>query len=506
MQFTFNLVESGFIPAFTRRGEPIELGLRETLLRAGELSEVRGLSPVVTVSLYRLLLAILYRAVGPTDEREWIALWRGGQFPAEKLNAYFDRWSDRFDLFSPDRPFFQTAGWSAREPSGVRRLEHVLVVGSNAKHFHGVHDETPFHLSPPRAAQLVIAHQVYCMGGGRSETRYTTNGPLVKQVLSMPRGSNLFESLMLNLMPSAGGVGGAMPDVPVWERDESIDDFAKPTGMLDWLTWQSRKLALHPEVERGRVVVRRVSLAQGREPAPDWNDPWATYVETRDGGVMPLYLVEGREIWRDTATILAKHSGAGRRAAIIEWLADMARRTDVLRDTRLGLSVFGMCSDRVIISFWRHELLPLSPRFLRDESLVERLREAMRLAEACDQALRAAVWLVIAKTISIGDQRADSERVRASIDSVAPGRRYWSKLEAPMRDFLLDPDGHETAGDALVSLLSRTLAPAASCAFRESTGRLGRSARTLRAISLGEQRLNLELARLEQTIPAGAFA
>ena len=56
----FNLVDQPWIPCLQRdSGKPQELSLRDTLTRAHEIRELPDDSPLVTVSLHRLLLAIL---------------------------------------------------------------------------------------------------------------------------------------------------------------------------------------------------------------------------------------------------------------------------------------------------------------------------------------------------------------------------------------------------------------------------------------------------------------
>src|SRR5450756_512742 len=84
----FNLIDEPWIPCLTREGEYRELGLRETLVGAADLREVVDPSPLVTVALHRLLLAVLHRVFGPKDREAWAALWRAECFDAAKLDEY----------------------------------------------------------------------------------------------------------------------------------------------------------------------------------------------------------------------------------------------------------------------------------------------------------------------------------------------------------------------------------------------------------------------------------
>jgi CRISPR system Cascade subunit CasA len=106
----FDLVEEPWLPCETPAGERIELGIRTVLHRAHELAALHDESPLVTAVLHRLLLAILDRALQPKTRDDWLALWRAERLPAAEIDAYLEKWKERFDLFHPKRPFMQVAG------------------------------------------------------------------------------------------------------------------------------------------------------------------------------------------------------------------------------------------------------------------------------------------------------------------------------------------------------------------------------------------------------------
>src|SRR5437773_2396779 len=99
MSIYFNLIDQPFIPCVMPNGSCGTFGLRETFMRADEIREIRDGSPLVTLALHRLLLAILHRNFGPRDMKEWRHLWEAERFDAAALETYFKRWSEHFDLF-----------------------------------------------------------------------------------------------------------------------------------------------------------------------------------------------------------------------------------------------------------------------------------------------------------------------------------------------------------------------------------------------------------------------
>src|SRR5579859_5732370 len=107
-QISYNLVDEGWIPCLIgQSGTPVYLSLLETLRRAPEIRDIADASPLVTVALHRLLLAVLHRNFGPENVDAWRRMWESGRFDMEKLERYFEQWHERFDLFAEERPFYQ---------------------------------------------------------------------------------------------------------------------------------------------------------------------------------------------------------------------------------------------------------------------------------------------------------------------------------------------------------------------------------------------------------------
>src|SRR6185437_8653285 len=179
--------------------------------------------------------------------------------------------------------------------------------GNNAALFDHTTDDPPPPLAPSGAARVLIAEQAYAVGGGKSDTGNTTHAPLVSGAAVLARGDTLFETLWLNLSvydASAKPVASDESDAPVWERApaEPHKQPPRPRGFLDYVTWQSRTLRLHAEEENGRIVVRRVSYAQGRklELPQGFFDPMIAYSRSEKEGDRPVRLNENRDLWRDS--------------------------------------------------------------------------------------------------------------------------------------------------------------------------------------------------------------
>ncbi len=332
MSQSFNLLTEPFIPCVMPDGTCATFGLRETLLRAGEICEIRDGSPLVTLALHRLLLAILHRNFGPKNPNEWKPLWQAGRVDDVKLDAYFSRWRQRFDLFDEDRPFFQTGRMTTENPLPVAALFDQMACNNNATLFdHSVNDSDR-GVSVAAAARGLIARQGFALGlgvspdvfinGRRVKTGHRKDGPLARGLLVLVRGDNLFQTLMLNLSQYTP----SREDMPIWERDDTEAAVAEPrtAGRLDLYTFQCRRLRLELDDTSGNLV--RVHFAQGREVHPDEKDPMKPYRRDEKRGDVPFGVDEERALWRDSSALLELAHDPHRPIQALNWVARACRR------------------------------------------------------------------------------------------------------------------------------------------------------------------------------------
>jgi CRISPR system Cascade subunit CasA len=263
----FNLTEEPWIPCLMPDGTLKEFSLLETLAKAHEIREISDDSPLVVVSMHRLLLAILHRNFGPKTFEEWKTLWRKGFWDAEKLKTYFesDNCKNRFNLFDEERPFYQypkvtKKGDADSDKLPIETLMQEKATGANATLFDHSFKAKQTACSPAQAARYLVARHNFSLAGGVSYPFNLSNGVLVKGFSVLAIGKNLFETLALNLIvyhrdkpiPIQDDDGISL-DKPFWEGEtlpeakERDKDGTVPLGYLDYLTWQSRRIKLLPE-------------------------------------------------------------------------------------------------------------------------------------------------------------------------------------------------------------------------------------------------------------------
>src|SRR5574341_1214267 len=105
----FNLWTERWIMLEDPRGELSQHSIRDALVHAHEYTAIYDSSPLVVVGIHRLLTAILQDALNPQENDDLERLWTDGKFPVGEIDEFGKQYADRFDLFSEDKPFFQSA-------------------------------------------------------------------------------------------------------------------------------------------------------------------------------------------------------------------------------------------------------------------------------------------------------------------------------------------------------------------------------------------------------------
>lgn len=505
MNQAFNLLESAWIPCTREDGTPVELGLRDALVQSHRLRELHGESPLVTVALHRLLLAVLHRAFdGPRDWREWNQLWEAGRWDEERLDAYLDQWRHRFNLFDPDRPFYQAGDERVPEPRAVNRLIHEMAHGSNATLFdHHVEDKTPA-LTLAEAARALLAIQAFGLGGfGMGRLRHT-DAPCTKGIIFLVQGKNLFETLALNLLryPNEELPGQANEeDRPVWEMDDPLTpERSVPLGYLDYLTWQNRRILLFPESTAEGPVVRGMTEAPALRLKKGILDPMKHY-SGQGSRPRPLSFREGRALWRDSAVLLQLDAEDYRPPRAFDWLAKLVYEGCLEPHQTRRYLALGMSKSRAKVNFYRSEHMPLPLQYLEDEVLVERLTEALDMAEGVANQLWGATRTLATFVLSPqADTEAGRDPAREDLDQLmgqwAVGRYYWSQLETPFHETMETlPESREAA----LTDWQETLQRAAWSAFDHVADHLSHDPHKLKAVVRARGQLG---AGLKGALPA----
>jgi len=509
MAASFNLLDEPWLPCAMLDGSAAELSLTDALLHAHEIRELFDESPLVTVALHRLLLAILHRNFGPAGVPEWFALWRRARWDETKLTPYFSRWRERFDLFHPKHPFYQVPEIENAGRLTAATLFQELSAGNNPTLFDHTNETAPPRFSPAQAARGLVARQAFSVGFGKSKPFYFSDSPLLRGFSVLVTGDNLFETLALNFVryneenpiPRAS----KREDLPVWEQEHRVQprrEGSTPAGYLDYLTWQSRRIHLYPESESS--AVQWCQLQQGLklgDTAP--LDPFKCYRKDKKLGFIPMAFREERALWRDSHALFLTDE-SHQRPAVSNWIAQLASAPHVKSAgirRAYSFAAFGLATGEgkaASVTLWRHERLPLPVEYLENSDLLADLKRALDDAENAGTTLRQCAWLLARALLTppgaAGPQPRQDE-IEPVARGLAPERRFWPALETPFLNLMTklpcaDASARE---DERLRWRKETVRPAAHKAFGAIVRDLDSGARELIAVALAERAFRRKL-------------
>jgi len=309
-----------------------QYSLFDVLREAHRIQRIDAGNALIDVALFRLLLAILVDIIGPIQESEWRQRWKQTHFDTSEVEQYAERVADRFGLFDPVAPFYQTG--KLETPSGKVGSTLLLLPetasGNNVPLFSSNTEVSSPRLCLDEAARRLIALQSFDVAGIKSgavgdpqmHSGKTTGNPigaLGKIGITIPMGRNLFESLMLNI-PSGFDEEN---DSPTWRRPPSRPSWeTRPSrGILDLLTWQSRRVRLIPDNEENPKAVTGVIVAAGDrlewvDPAHEPHTAWMKVEGSKnDVPQRPIRHQAGKSAWRGMDSLLAFKEDSSRTAA-----------------------------------------------------------------------------------------------------------------------------------------------------------------------------------------------
>lgn len=534
---SFDLLTQPWLPCLPLESDmPVMRSLPDALAEAHLYRELVADSPLVSVALHRLLLAVLHRAyMGPRTTTEWHTLRNAGRFDAERVRRYLadPRWRTHFDLFDARRPFYQTPAMADADPISVAKLSIERASGNNITLFDHTTGATA-SFTPAEAARNLVAFQQYALGGGVSHPFHLVDAPLARDYTTIVRGKTLFETLLLNLRrydDEAPPFQLPLADDSAWwerERDPEPDRAGTmPRGYCDYLTWQSRRVHLVYDETTG--VIRQCQVGQNLKLSPlaESLDPFKAYRQDAQRGLISRILSKEKAAWRDSHALLeeARPDGSGgSRPEIFQWLATLFPTTFRNPSPSFAFEVIGYLTDgpQGAVILWRRDRLPLPMRFLaadeHGKALRDELASGLKVAEEVSQLFRAVSIPVKSKAgkaykspspmriLAEGlltmspDRKPDLKDITNLIDHFAAGRTYWAALEPPFRTFMLalahDPASGQTPDDyddyyhAVLSRWKEDIRAIARRTFDDLVAALESDAQSLRAAALAQRQFN----------------
>ncbi len=457
---SFNLLDEAWIPVSMLDGTKRSLGLKDIFRNAGSILAIEHTSPLIVGSVYRLLLAVLYRAFdGPSSLGEASRIYEDGlsrRLP--DIHDYLERWRERFYLFDDAHPFFQVPDYMPKS----RRYWTALAAEMNDDNSKVLFDHTGFEglqedfmaldpINHAEAALFLLATQAFSVCKGKSEFQYTKGAPIASSAAFIVQGTSLEDSLLLMLHPYPNKEV-QQADLPVWERPPLSSCQLKEgisreiSGYADLYTWMSRSVKLLAEND-GKV--HSIGLASGvvDDNTLNLEDPMCGFRTDQKFGRLPLQFGE-RGLWRNFDSLIPS-SSADCAPKVVENAIALMRRSG--KHSVFSLLAVGQSNDKAKIEFWRQERYSMPEAMLSDLDARGIVQSAIRLAEDYSQPIIGACRTYAKKMLSGGDRDPDMKDVTSFLRSATAIQDYWTGAERGFHELLsamdtqFDPDEVEDA-------------------------------------------------------------
>lgn len=485
----FNLLDEPWIPVRTHAGEVFDINLSDALLKAGDYAALAETSPPNLIALYRLLLAMLHRAL-TTQHGKWSdadrARWfREGQ-PEAPIRAYLDQWRERFWLFHPTDPFMQVAAL-AREPETAETRFHCSILSINQFFGPEMFDHGIFSSDAREVAAILrdlLGYFQFVPGGffpGKRLKASDKAGALTNSAAVMPIGTNLSESLLLGMHPFEATDNN---DLPSWERPAPvIAQLRAPptlaTGPNDRYTRLSRAVLLEREGESSSVRQLRFAAGVALEDDPNAPDPMVCYRINQEGKAIRVSFGEGRAIWRDLPSLVPDPGHSHDiPAAILGWAANLYNALDQW-DVPVQILTAGLASDQAKLLRWRAERIEMPQALLTQPDAAGFLRVQVRLAEEVHAGLRNVFSDLIAQTMPDPKHKDTRSRARDILSNGPAAAVFFSTAERALPELMRQIAAGDI--DAADRDWKATLIDAANRAWTATRQSLGDSPAVLRA-------------------------
>lgn len=472
METEFNLLDEKWILVRKSDCTTDELSLTDALLRSHEYTALSGELPTQDVSILRLLLAVLhtvfsrytpegeYKPVSSANEamRRWKTLWDGGKFPEKPIREYLESQHEKFWLFHPERPFYQTKAAEKGTEYMASKMNGVLSESSNkVRLFSSCAGKSKDTLTYSEAARWLLYVNSYDDTSAKAsqESKSKENklpslqaGWLGKLGLITVRGNSLFETLMFNFIvvePSNREIWA--DEKPTWEleklREKERCEIATPDNLAELYTIQSRRLILKHE----NNSVTGYSLLGGVffDKVDAFIEPMTVWGKVKESEKTQIQFQPRRhnssvKMWREFASVFASSDGM-RLPGVVSWIRQI-RRIDKKRYSCFNIaSVQYGGSDYFVndifsdsLTFHTDLLTEVGKRW--QESISEEVGK-------CEDIARKLGKLAADIEIAAGSSPKDAPK-SATVSHVQ--EQYYYEIDVPFREWLLSIDPEWESG------------------------------------------------------------
>lgn len=382
---TFNLVSEPWIKVNLINGKHGQFSLRDVFAKAKQIRSIECDNPMQTAAVTRLVLAVMYRAMTPLFESQknhmknadvhlWKMLWDDNNATiSDSVNTYLSVWESRFDLFDKKRPFYQIANleYSSITTGAVSEAKRSLSKIMPDGELISVFRNSAFNVAVDyaEAARILITYHSWSTLAPLSPVigifpeddlavarvyPKRQRGWLSSIGVTLLNGRNLYESLLLNFIPSHL----KSKDIPFWEerysrkvpvlyeKDKETQKpilkqrNAKPQGQVQLFVWFAKSVRLiESEGQVVSVVASEhdsLSARSSQVYMARQNETQTAWRETSDGE-MAAYHFAGDSIWQNVPALIPKTTDGFLAPLNVQWAAKISNLLKLVVPARIRI-------------------------------------------------------------------------------------------------------------------------------------------------------------------------
>jgi len=453
---SFNLIQENWIPVLRDGPVPERTGLLNCIREAHNISGIYHDSPLVIMSLFRLLLGILHRVYPVNDINAWSNLYNTGRFSADAIEKYFEKWKHRFFLFDELYTFYQMADHPAGDRTNtINKLTIHRAAGNNAVYNDHSYNAKNEAMPAADAALYLLVSQAFYPSGLGSKTISFQHSPFTAPMITFLRGENLFTTLLLNMVVETGFLNHG-DDMPSWENPNpsKVETETSFSGYIDYLTHHSKLIKLIPSNDSNNIRVEKVCIAQGRGLPKNLTDPFGTYRIDENLGLVPIKIRPEKQLWRDYNSLInLSVTGSKMRPPLNIIQAALLKEEDIVsKGSTFSMLCGGISTDKAKILLWRLDQLPLPLNLLGDQDFINLCNLAIEHAESNSKKLYSFTRRMIQELIKYEGNEADKDEVKKLLSSFSAESYFWSALETNFKEFVITcADNPEEEDAALIN-------------------------------------------------------
>lgn len=404
----YDVTVEPWIPVRLLDGKRKKVSLLELFKEAHEIEQLDGLNAMEEYSVYRFLTLFLMAVYLPEDTIDVEEIFDDGNIDMSKVDEYIAVCRQEgvsFDLFDEKHPFLQSPYDDKYDKESniksIAVLDSTVPSGNNPVHFNHTL-ETNAVMPVDKAVRSLLASQIFCTSAAQG---YPSNVNGAPPLFFIPKGRNLFETLILSLQPVKKNKMTDKHDLELWRNPRVVvpkEKVAKASAFYGML-FPSRRIRL---IDEGNTLLKKCYFQQGLNfnGYDSWTDFHVAYFFDKKGrhSIKPSL---AKELWRNLGTIYSlahQNASANNVLSVVKQYEEIMINQD--RAEMPMLSFGAVTNQSSYLDLQRGELV-LNTGIANKIEKVDTVKEAIRKAEDIADCLAKALIMLVRNIVDRKDYR-----------------------------------------------------------------------------------------------------